>query len=81
MVRVDLSAEGYEAASAWLAVREGVPAAEDVRRAIDALFEGRSVDFTGLASDRARKLAGRGLHRGLLWGLRPEAATEVETRA
>ena len=47
VVRVDLSAEGYEAASAWLAVRDGAPEADDVRRALDALFEGRSVDFTG----------------------------------
>ena len=47
VVRVDLSAEGYEAASAWVAVRDGKPAAEDVRRAVDALFEGRSVDFAG----------------------------------
>jgi hypothetical protein len=48
VVRVDLSAEGYEAASAWVAVRAGgQPEAEDARRALDALFEGRSVDFTG----------------------------------
>ena len=47
VVRVDLSADGYEPASAWLAVREGVPDTEDLRRAVDALFEGRSVDFTG----------------------------------
>jgi len=46
-VRIDLSAEGYKAASVWLGVRDGSPEAEDVRRAIDALFEGRSVDFTG----------------------------------
>jgi hypothetical protein len=46
-VRLDLSAEGYEAASAWLGVHDGLPEAEDVRRAMDALFEGRSVDFTG----------------------------------
>ena len=47
LVRVDLSAEGYKAASAWLAVRDGTPDAEDVRRVMDALFEGRSVDFAG----------------------------------
>lgn len=47
VVRVDLSAEGFEAASAWLAVRDGTPEMEDVRRALAALFEGRSVDFTG----------------------------------
>ena len=46
-VRVDLSARGYEAASAWLAVRDGAPETEDVRRVVDALLEGRSVDFTG----------------------------------
>ena len=47
VVRVDLSAEGYEAASAWVAVRDGKAEAEDVRRAVDALFQGRSVDFVG----------------------------------
>ena len=47
VVRVDLSAEGYEAASAWVALHGGQPEAESVRRAIDALFEGRSVDFAG----------------------------------
>jgi len=47
VVRIDLSAEGYEAASVWVAVRDGKPAAEDVRRVVDALFEGRSVDFAG----------------------------------
>jgi len=47
VVRIDLSADGYEPASAWLAVREGVPETEDLRRVSDALFEGRSVDFTG----------------------------------
>jgi len=46
-VRVDLSALKYEPASVWLAVRDGAPEAEDVRRVVDALFEGRSVDFTG----------------------------------
>ena len=48
VVRVDLSAEGYEPASAWVAVHDGQPEAEHVRRALDALFEGRSVDFTDL---------------------------------
>ncbi|MFZ1866822.1 MAG: PEGA domain-containing protein [Polyangiales bacterium] len=46
-IRVDLAAEGYAPASAWLAQRDGALDADDVRRAIDALFEGRSVDFTG----------------------------------
>lgn len=47
VVRIDLSVEGYEAASAWVAVRDGKPTAEDARRAVDALLEGRSVDFAG----------------------------------
>ena len=47
VVRIDLSAEGYEPASAWLAVDDGTPDSEYVRRAIDALLEGRSVDFVG----------------------------------
>ncbi|MBT8465578.1 MAG: PEGA domain-containing protein [Myxococcales bacterium] len=46
-IRVDLSALKYEPASAWLAVRYGAPETEDVRRVMDALLEGRSVDFTG----------------------------------
>ena len=46
-VRVDLDAEGYEPASVWLAARDGAPETEDIRRALDALLEGRSVDFTG----------------------------------
>jgi hypothetical protein len=46
-VRVDLNAKGYEAASVWLAAGDGAPSTGDVRRAIDALFEGRSVDFAG----------------------------------
>ena len=45
-LRVDLSASGYEPASAWLSQRDGTPASEDVRRVVDALLEGRSVDFT-----------------------------------
>ena len=47
VMRIDLNADGYEPASAWLAVRYGVPGSEDMRRAVDALFEGRSVDFSG----------------------------------
>jgi hypothetical protein len=46
-LRVDLGAPGYEPASAWLSLQDGTPASEDVRRVIDALLEGRSVDFTG----------------------------------
>jgi len=77
VVRVDLSAEGYEAASAWLAVRDGAPEADDVRRALDALFEGRSVDFTGphpiaRASWRAE------LAPGAAVGAATAAATEAE---
>ncbi|MGB5523493.1 MAG: PEGA domain-containing protein, partial [Polyangiales bacterium] len=47
LVRLDLSALKYEPASAWLAVPYGAPETEDVRRVMDALLEGRSVDFTG----------------------------------
>jgi hypothetical protein len=46
-VRIDLNAEGFAPASVWTTVQNGEPEAEDVRRALDALFEGRSVDFTG----------------------------------
>ena len=75
-VRVDLSAEGYEAASAWLAVRDGAPETDDVRRAIDALFESRSVDFTGphpiaRASWRAETAS------GVAVGAEATAATEA----
>ncbi|MGB5348876.1 MAG: PEGA domain-containing protein, partial [Polyangiales bacterium] len=45
-VRLDLKASGYEPASAWLAVQDGAPESEEVRRVVDALLEGRSVDFT-----------------------------------
>ena len=47
MLRVDLSAEGSAPASTWLSTSGGAPSAEDSRRAVDALLEGRSVDFTG----------------------------------
>ena len=47
VVRVDSSANEYAPASVWIAVRDGVPEPEDVRRAVDALLEGRSVDFSG----------------------------------
>jgi hypothetical protein len=47
VVRIDLSAEGVEPASTWLALHDGTPDPEDVRRTIDALLEGRSVDFAG----------------------------------
>lgn len=47
VVRIDSNADGFEPASIWIPAHEGVPDTEDVRRALDALFEGRSVDFTG----------------------------------
>lgn len=47
VLRIDLSAEGSAPASTWLSVEAGAPSAEDSRRAIEALLEGRSVDFTG----------------------------------
>ena len=45
--RVDLRAAGYAPASAWVAVRDGAIDSEDAHRLFDALFEGRSVDFSG----------------------------------
>jgi hypothetical protein len=45
--RVDLRASGYAPASAWVTVRDGAIDSKDARRLFDALFEGRSVDFTG----------------------------------
>lgn len=47
LLRIDASAEVSEAASVWLAAHDGAPEPEDVRRAVDALLEGRSVDFAG----------------------------------
>jgi hypothetical protein len=47
-LRADLDGEGYAPASVWVAAGEGVPTDDDVRRAVDALLEGRSVDFTGV---------------------------------
>jgi|GEM_PF-799966 len=76
VVRVDLSAEGYEAASAWLAVRDGAPEADDVRRALDALFEGRSVDFTG-----PHPIAGASWRAELAPGAAAGAATAAATEA
>jgi hypothetical protein len=46
-LRIDLGAEGMAPASTWLPLRDGVAGSDDIRRAIDALLEGRSVDFTG----------------------------------
>ena len=46
VIRLDLGGREREPASTWVAVRDGVPESEDLRRAFDAMFEGRSVDFT-----------------------------------
>lgn len=45
--RLDLRAAGFAPASVWVRVQDGVIDSEEARRAVDALFEGRSVDFTG----------------------------------
>lgn len=47
VVRVDSDPVHVAAASVWVPAPEGRPSPEDVRRTIDALLEGRSVDFTG----------------------------------
>ena len=46
-LRVDLAGDDLVPASAWVAAAEGVPAGDDVRRVVDALLDGRSVDFSG----------------------------------
>ena len=46
-LRVDLRAQGWKPASVWLPIIQGGLTAEDVERAVEALLEGRSVDFTG----------------------------------
>lgn len=46
-LRIDLAARGAQPASVWLATHDGGLDADDVRRGLDALLEGRSVDFTG----------------------------------
>ena len=46
-LRIDLDADGFVPASAWLPLHDGVAEPDDLRRGIDALFDGRSVDFTG----------------------------------
>ena len=48
VVRIDLDAEGRKAASVWLAIGDRGLETDEVRRGMDALFEGRSVDFSGL---------------------------------
>lgn len=47
VVRIDLDAEGSKAASVWLGAEHRGLASEEVRRGVEALFEGRSVDFSG----------------------------------
>ncbi len=74
VVRVDLDAKGYEAASVWLAAGDGAPSTEDVRRAIDALFEGRSVDFAG-----PHPIARASWHDELAAGVAVGAATAAVT--
>ena len=46
VLRIDMDA-GTEAASVWLGAATGPVTTEDVRRGLDALLEGRSVDFSG----------------------------------
>ena len=47
VIRLDLGGPQREPASTWIAVHDGAPESEDLRRAFDAMFDGRSVDFTG----------------------------------
>ena len=76
VVRVDLRAEGYDAASAWFAVHDGVPEAEDMRRVVDALLEGRSVDFA-VAHPEARASWLADAATGLAVGTAAEAVTKA----
>jgi len=46
-LRIDLDASGFAPASTWLPMDNGVADPDDIRRAVGALFDGRSVDFTG----------------------------------
>ena len=46
VARFDLRAAGYAPASAWLSLRGDAPSRDDLGRALDALLEGRSVDFS-----------------------------------
>jgi hypothetical protein len=80
VMRVDLNADGYEPASVWLAVRHGVPEAEDMRRAVDALFEGRSVDFSG-PQPIARASWGAELASVAAVGAATAAATETASES
>ncbi len=45
-LQIDLDGEGKKPASVWLPVIDGALMAEDVERAVEALLEGRSVDFS-----------------------------------
>ena len=47
VVRIDLDAEDVKPASIWLPIDDRGLAPDEVRRGVDALFEGRSVDFSG----------------------------------
>ncbi|MDH3625462.1 MAG: PEGA domain-containing protein [Myxococcales bacterium] len=47
VVRIDLDAKGVKASSVWLATGDRGLTGDEVRRGVDALFEGRSVDFSG----------------------------------
>lgn len=45
-LRIDLDGEGKSPASVWLPVIDGALMGEDVERAVEALLEGRSADFS-----------------------------------
>jgi hypothetical protein len=47
VLRLDSNASHLEPASVWIPAAAGSPTREDVERAVDAILEGRSVDFTG----------------------------------
>lgn len=46
-LRLDSGGASARAASVWVAAPSGTPKLDDLARALDALLEGRSVDFTG----------------------------------
>ncbi|MDH3199901.1 MAG: PEGA domain-containing protein [Myxococcales bacterium] len=47
VVRIDLDAEGPKASSVWLTTDDRGLQPDELRRGVDALFERRSVDFSG----------------------------------
>jgi len=47
VVRIDLDGVGLSAASVWLMKERGELSSEEARRGLEALLEGRAVDFTG----------------------------------